>query len=155
MVLVVKLQAAPVGSALQLSDTFAAKTPCVGATTTVYCADWPAATVWPDGAIDTEKPVAVNEAFATLCPELVVFVSFALDIVAVASYVPGLTGVTLNTTDDVDPACSVGIWQAIVVPLCVLHVPEPALALLKVTPVGTSPVTMIPVATSGPSFARV
>lgn len=79
---VVKLQLAPVGSALQVSEIFAPKTPCVGETTTLYCADWPAATVWAAGAIETVKLVAVKDAATVLW---VVSVSLALLTVAVAS----------------------------------------------------------------------
>lgn len=79
MVLVVKLQLAPVGSALQVREMFAPNTPEVGETETLYCAALPAATVWAEGAIPTLKPVAAKDA----APVLFVLVLFALAAVAV------------------------------------------------------------------------
>src|ERR1022692_2423245 len=64
-------------------------------------------------------------------------------------------GVTDNATVVVAPDCRVGIRQTTALLLGPLQVPEPALALLSVTPWETAPLTEMPVATSGPSLATV
>ena len=54
-----------------------------------------------------------------------------------------------------DPDCNVGMVQTTLPPVGALHVPEPAVALLKVAPEVTLPLTVMLVARSGPSFVMV
>lgn len=159
-VLVAKLQLAPVGSWLHESETLAPKTPCVGATTTLYCAAVPAATVCDEGAIATVNEVAENGAVTVL----LVFVFVGFETVAIAWNVPGINGVTTNVTVTAEPACRAGIVQMIFVLLvAALQIPVvppvPVVpltaALLNITPVGTWPSRLIEVATSGPRLASV
>ena len=81
---------------------------------------------------------------------MLVLVLLALDTWAVAERYLPLIGVTTKVTGEMEPACSVGIWQTTALLLGALQVPEPAVALMKVTPAGTVPFTAI----SSPGPAR-
>ena len=87
---------------------------------------------------------------------LLVLVLLLLDAVAVTEQdVQAPLGVTTKTTLEAEPDCSEGIWQTTPLLLGELQVPELAVALLKVTPVGTVPLTTTFVAGSGPWLATV
>jgi hypothetical protein len=103
--------------------------------------------------METVKSVAVNAAVTVL----VGFVLLLLVTVARIDPAPAVFGVTVIATNDVEPDCSVGIVQATLNPLGTLHVPDPAVALLKVAviPVDSWPVTVMFVARSGPLLVTV
>jgi hypothetical protein len=100
-----------------------------------------------------EKPPAWNGAIAAV---IFVFALLILITCAVAEQaLHGPVGVTTKFTEEVEPACSVGIVQTTPLPTGELQLPEPAVALVNVTPLDTDPLTNMPVAKSGPWFVTV